>query len=296
MPFFFIGLLASVPFWFLCRQADRECPNCRSMIPLFVAPWNKTRRQWVKGGFFCQRGQIEVDLQGNRISEDESPIGTAAFLRVMVPMLLTLVLAVGVGYFVFFWGKDLIKQQVMAAEVTPAAPLISRRPSPVADTFDAGREEICARIVLHEHGLVHGGDLNSFGIEFENLSLGTAAKVEFDAEDVNLEVIDERGRIVPLSTPPRSGPSIPIRQALIPPCGYTVFSTHDQAMGIPVGQKRFNAGYEAWLLTPGRYSATGSVLVRVEFARNDAPEDVQFAKDQPKLKLTIPAVGFVVSK
>lgn len=162
MPFFFIGLLASVPFWFLCRQADRECPNCRSMIPLFVAPWNKTRRQWVKGGFFCQRCQIEVDLQGNRVSEDEPPIGTAA-LRVMVPMLLTPVLAVVVGYFVFFWGKDLIKQQeVMAAEVTPAAPLISRRPSPVADTFDAGREEIRARIVLHEHGLVHGGDLYSF--------------------------------------------------------------------------------------------------------------------------------------
>ncbi len=296
MVYFLIGLLASVPFWFLWRQTPRDCPSCRRQLPLWYTPWNRTRRQWVKGGYYCQQCQIEVDLQGNRVSEDESPISAAAFWRVLGPALMTPVLVVVVSYFVFFWGKELIRQQAMASDVEAVAPVISRRLAPNATKFGASREELRARIILHEHGLVHGGDLYSFGVEFENLSLGTAATVEFDAEDVKLEVTDERGRIVPLSPTERSGPGIPIRQALIPPCGYTVFSTHDQGMGIPVGQKRFNAGYEAWLLKPGRYSATGSVLVRVEFARNDAPEHVHFAKDQPKLKLTIPAVGFVVSK
>lgn len=162
MPFFFIGLLASVPLWFLCRQADRECPNCRSMIPLFVAPWDKTRRQWVKGGFFCQRCQIEVNLQGNRVSEDEPPIGTAAFLRVMVPMLLTPVLAVVVGYFVFFWGKDLIKRDRNRLELRKFRPLqeltISKKRVPFRGESGTGS-------LLKEHE--KAGDVTFHHIETE---------------------------------------------------------------------------------------------------------------------------------
>ncbi len=199
-----------------------------------------------------------------------------------------------VSYFAFEWGKELIKQQALAVEVESEAPVITRRPAPIGNTFDAGREEVHARIALHEHGLVHGGDLYSFGVEFENLSLGSAAWVEFDAQDVKLEVTDERGRIVPLSSVERSGPTLTVGQAQIPPAGYTTFSTHDQGMGIVPGQKRFNAGFDAWHLNPGRYQVTGSILVRIAFPQKNGSDDDRFKKDQPKFKLTIPTVMLIV--
>ncbi len=302
MVYFFLGLMAAVPFIFLGRQvplgrqAPRDCPKCRKQLPLLCAPWNRTRRQWVKGGFVCPACKIEVDLHGKEVAPDEPPISTAAFLCVLIPALLAPVLVLIVSYFAFKWGKELISQQVMAAEVAVEAMPIARRPAPIANSFDAGREEIRARMVLHEHGLVHGGDLYSFGIEFENLSLGRAAWVEFDTQDVKLEVTNNHGRIVPQSSVERSGPVLPVCKALIPPAGYTVFSTHDQGMGIVGGQKRFNAGYEAWHLTPGNYQITGSVLAYFSFPQRDRSDHVPFAQDQPKLKLTIPTVELFVSE
>lgn len=296
MVYFIIGLLAAVPFIFLGRQVPRECPHCRRQLPLLYAPWNRTRRQWVKGGFVCPDCKIEVDLQGKQVAPDEPPVSTAAFLRVLVPTLLSPVLVLIVSYFAFYWAKALISQRAMAAEVATEPIPIARHPSPIANTFDAGREEIRARIVLQEHGLVHGGDLHSFGVEFENLSLGSGAWVEFDAQDVELEVTNDQGRIVPQSSVQRSGPVLPVCQALIPPAGYTVFSTHDQGMGIVGGQKRFNAAYEAWHLKPGRYQVTGSVLARIAFAQKALQENDAFVKDQPKLTLTIPTVEIVVAE
>ncbi len=184
----------------------------------------------------------------------------------------------------------------MAAEIAAEALPIARRPAPIANTFDAGREEIRTRIVLHEHGLVHGGDLYSFGVELENQSLRSNAWVEFDAQDVKLEFTDESGQNVPRSSVERSGPVLPVCQALIPPAGYAVFSTHDQGMGIVGGQKRFNAGYEAWHLKPGQYQVNGSVLARIAFSQKAWQDNVPFARDQPKLKLTIPSVEIVVAE
>jgi len=234
--------LAAVPFIFLGRQVPRDCPHCRRQLPLLYAPWNRTRRQWVKGGFVCPACQIEVDLQGKQVAPEEPPISTAAFLRVLIPALLAPVLVLIVSYVAFNWAKELISQHVMAAEIAAEALPIARRPAPIANTFDAGREEVRTRIVLHEHGLVHGGDLYSLGVELENQSLGSAAWVEFDAQDVKLEFTDESGQNVPRSSVERSGPTLPVCQALIPPAGYTVFSTHDQGVGIVGGQKRFNVG------------------------------------------------------
>jgi hypothetical protein len=76
---------------------------------MFVAPWNKTRQQWVKGGFYCPRCHIEVDLHGQQVSLDEPPISTGALLRVLVPTLLAPVMVVVASYFVFFWAMDQIK-------------------------------------------------------------------------------------------------------------------------------------------------------------------------------------------
>lgn len=290
MTIFLIGLLASVSFWFLWRGAPRTCPTCNNALPLFYAPWRKSRRQWVNGGYSCAQCQIEVDLQGNVIASDAPAISNRAFFTALTSVLLVPILAVAAAGFVFFRGKELIEQQASASEVEAGTPVILRRPAPVANTFDAGREEIRARIVLHEHGMVHGGDLYSFGVEFENLSLGSAAWVEFDAQDVKLEVTDDHGRIVPRSSVQRSGPVLPVCRALIPPAGYTVFSTHDQGMGIVGGQKRFNAGYEAWHLTHGGYQISGSVLVRIAFAQKVEQGGNPFARDQPKIELRIPTV------
>lgn len=296
MTVFLIGLLASVPLWFLWRQAPRECPHCHSVLSMYIVPWRKTRRQWIKGGFVCPACKIEVDLHGEQVAPDEPPLSTAAFLRVLVPALLAPVLIVGVSYGVFCWGKEWILQQAMAAEFDTEPLPIARRPAPLANTFDADREKILARIVLHEHGLVHGGDLYSFGVELENQSLGSTAWVEFDAQDVKLEFTDESGQNVPRSSVERSGPTLPVCQALIPPAGYTVFSTYDQGMGIVSGQKRFNAGYDAWHLKPGKYLITGSIQARIAFTQKAWQENEALVKDQPKLKLTIPTVEIVVAK
>ncbi len=93
MVYFLIGLIAAVPFLFLWRQVSRDCPNCHRQLPMLYAPWNRTRRQWVKGGFACPACKIEVDLQGKQVSPDEPPISTAAFLRVIVMALLGPVLS-----------------------------------------------------------------------------------------------------------------------------------------------------------------------------------------------------------
>lgn len=302
MVYFFLGLMAAVPFIFLGRQVPpgrqvpRDCPKCRRQLPLLYAPWNRTRRQWVKGGFVCPACQIEVDLQGNQVAPEEPPVSTAAFLRVLIPALLAPVLVLVASCFAFHWGKEFILQRAMATEVAAELMPIARRPAPMANTFDESREEIRAQFVLHEHGLVHGGDLYSFGVEFENLSLGKAAWVEYDAQDVKLEITDDQGRIIPCSSVQRSGPVLPVCQALIPPAGYTVFSTHDQGMGIVGGQKRFNAGYEAWHLKPGEYQVKGSVLARVASSNEAHQNNDPFARHQPKLKLTIPSETIVINE
>lgn len=177
-------------------SAERLSQMSQTTSPV-VRPWNRTRRQWVNGGFVCPACQIEVDLQGKEVAPDEPPVSTATFLRVMAPSLLAPVLVLVASYLAFHWGKELILQRAMATEVAPELMPIARRPAPTANTFDESREEIRARIVLHEHGRVHGGDLYSSGVEFENLSLGKAAWVEYDAQDVQLEITDEQGRIVP---------------------------------------------------------------------------------------------------
>ena len=138
MIYFFLGLMAAVPFIFLGRQVSlgrqvpRDCPNCRRQLPWSYAPWNRTRRQWVKGGFVCPGCKIEVDLQGKQVAPDEPPISTAAFLRVLIPALLAPVFVLIVSYFAFYWAQELILQRAMAAEVASEPIPTAGRPAPLA--------------------------------------------------------------------------------------------------------------------------------------------------------------------
>ncbi len=298
--FVFIFLLVLIPFWFIYKQPAMNCPNCNKRLPTIGAPWRKTRRQWVKGGYVCDSCQMEVDITGNAIPADAPSISTMAVIRAITPTVLVPVVAIVASYFLLSWGMDQIKQRATAAEVQAAEVLpakretITRHKAPQA--FVQSREaEVHARLVLHEHGLVHGVDLYSFGVELENVPFRTGGWVEFDLQDIQLNVADEHGKIVSHAPTERSGPVIPPRTALIPPSGYTVFSTHDPAVMSP-GLKRFNAGNEAWHLKPGQYQVTASVLIRLSYESTGRKDRPVFSADLPKVELNIAATTLIVSR
>lgn len=108
-----ILLLASTPLWFSCLRVPLKCPKCTKAMPRLYAPWRKTRRQWVYGGHSCEECRIEVDLQGNIISPDAPVISNRSICLTMIFALLCPILVVVAGYFIFFWGMDLIQQQAM---------------------------------------------------------------------------------------------------------------------------------------------------------------------------------------
>ncbi len=111
MIIFLFGLIASVPFWFVWRQTPRNCPICNSSLPLLYAPWRKTRRQWVQGGYVCKHCNVEVDLQGHAIASDSVTISNRVFFKAIALAVLGPILAVAASGFVFLWGKELVKQQ-----------------------------------------------------------------------------------------------------------------------------------------------------------------------------------------
>ena len=86
----------------------------------------------------CSACKIEVDQHVKQVAPDEPPIGTGAFLRVLIPAILAPVLVLIVSYFAFNWGKELILHRAMAAEVATEPMPIARRPAPIANTIDAG--------------------------------------------------------------------------------------------------------------------------------------------------------------
>ncbi|HQZ67850.1 MAG TPA: hypothetical protein PLY87_22320 [Planctomycetaceae bacterium] len=236
---------------------------------------------------------------------DAPPISAFAYGKVLALTLLGPLFVIIVSYFVTFWAKGMIKQ-AMAPEVEAVTveavttETLMRRPAPQATHFGQSRdEEIHARLVLHEHGLIHGGDLYSFGVELENPSAGRGIWVEFDAPDIHLKVIDGAGRIVLCPPTERSGPAVPIRTALIPPSGDTVFLTYDWEIGVAPGQKQFYAGSEVRHLKPGKFQVSGDVLVRVSYGHNEL-ETLEtrpiFPKDLPKGELNIAATTLNVSR
>ena len=111
---FVVGLLLSVPCWILWRHAP-PCPGCGKPLPLFCAPWKKTRRQWVHGGYFCPPCQMEVDLNGNEVRSNAPPVSRAAFLWAVIPTMLVPLVVVIASYLIFYWAMDRIR----TAAVTP---------------------------------------------------------------------------------------------------------------------------------------------------------------------------------
>lgn len=44
-----------------------HCPDCGARLSNFQSPFTKTRRQWLEGGYRCQRCGCESDLEGHKV-------------------------------------------------------------------------------------------------------------------------------------------------------------------------------------------------------------------------------------
>lgn len=272
MFFFLIGLMAAVPFIFLWRQVPRNCPNCRRQLSMLSAPWDKTRRQWVKGGFVCPACQIEVDLQGKQVSPDEPPISTAAFLRVVVPALLAPVLVLIVSCVAFNWGKAQIKSDMLQpknhAEETTAA-ITSSHSIPELPLQrmpgESEQEGLRARLVLRVHERRDNQDMFSLGLEIQNVNHSQVALCEFDPQDLKLELLDTDGKLIPPGPIESSGPAQAQYQVVIFRGTSVTLPVHDHGYGF-AGKIWANDG-AAWSTPPGEYQVRGTVTVTVSSGR-----------------------------
>ncbi len=271
---FLIGLLAAVPFLFLWRQVARDCPNCHRQLPMLYAPWNKTRRQWVKGDFVCPTCKIEVDLNGKPVSPDEPPISTAAFLRVLVPALLAPVLVVIVSYLAFDWSKAQIKSfmlqpEVHAAETTPVMTSITSSNSipelPIQHMpTESEQEGLRARLVLRVHEPKDGQGMYSLGLEIQNAS-SPGALCKFHPEDLKLELLDANGKVISSGARNVSAPAQGESEVFIFGNTSVTLPVHDHGYGF-AGMIWANDD-TAWRTPPGEYQVCGTVTVTVAFAR-----------------------------
>lgn len=269
MVYFFLGLLAAVPFIFLGRPVPRDCPNCRRQLPMLYAPWNRTRRQWVRGGFVCPACKIEVDMQGKQVSPDEPPISTAAFLRVLIPALLAPVLVLIVSYFAFNWAKVQIKSymlqpEIQAAETTPAITSIPALPLQHMPR-ESEQEGLRARLVLRVHERRNNQDMYSLGLEIQNAYHSQVALCEFDPEDLKLELLDANGKVIPPGPIDANGPVQGLYHAVIFGSTSVTLPVHDHGYGF-AGRIWANDD-TAWSTPPGEYQVRGTVTVTASFGR-----------------------------
>jgi uncharacterized protein (DUF983 family) len=97
------------------------CPGCGEALPIFQSPLTKTRRQWLAGGYVCQRCGCETNLAGQKVKADSPP---ARFPIVMVCLLFVAMLG-GAGLFGVLLKKPIPNQ--VAAEAPLAAPVLAPR-------------------------------------------------------------------------------------------------------------------------------------------------------------------------
>lgn len=90
LPFaFFFAMF----FGILLTNAMRgqTCPNCGQWLPGVVSPFEKTRRQWIEGGYVCTTCGCEMDVAGRRYA---TPSTVARTSRAMVSVLAVTALAI----------------------------------------------------------------------------------------------------------------------------------------------------------------------------------------------------------
>lgn len=70
----FIGPLAFVLYFVMVLFASRRaCPDCRTRLPLLISPLEKTKRQWLEGGWICPNCGAAIDWKGKKVEMPWSP-------------------------------------------------------------------------------------------------------------------------------------------------------------------------------------------------------------------------------
>ena len=164
---------------------------------------------------------------------------------------------------------------------------------------DGERHGLSARLALREHGQhttgMHTYSIYSLSVEIENLSYSQMALVEFDPNDLQVEMLDAQGNVIPPGPQERSGPIRLAHQVVIPVDSYVGLSAYDQGMGVS-GKIQLNAG-PVWHPVPGEYQVRGAVAVTVSFSRVQvegthgnivkAPQDWDGKPQRVELKLPL---------
>lgn len=164
---------------------------------------------------------------------------------------------------------------------------------------DGERHGLSARLALREHGRhttgSHTYSIYSLSIEIENLSYSQMALVEFDPNDLQVELLDAKGKVIAPGPQERSGPVRLAHQVVIPVDSYVGLSAYDQGMGV-AGGIQLNAG-TVWHPLPGEYQVRGTVAVTVSYSRPQlegkhgnfakAPQDWEGKPQRVELKLPL---------
>lgn len=156
----------------------------------------------------------------------------------------------------------------LGAESVALTSTIPEIPRQVAER-DGERRGLSARLALREHGRHTTAGLTyslySLSVEIENLSHSQMALVDFDPEDLHVELLDTEGSVIPPGPQARSGPVRLAHQVVIPVDSYVGLSAYDPGMGVS-GRIQLNAG-TVWHLLPGEYQVRGTVAVTVSYGR-----------------------------
>ena len=83
----FIG----VPFgafivWLMFRETANsiKCPDCGAPVPFWQSPFTKSWRQWLEGGYACQKCGCEIDTAGHKVVAGAVPISRYAMLGLVL--------------------------------------------------------------------------------------------------------------------------------------------------------------------------------------------------------------------
>jgi hypothetical protein len=103
----FVSMLPFVAFWvwLLALYLRRpNCPDCGTRLPAFQSASAKTSRQWLEGGFRCEKCSCETNTAGKKVAPGGNnpkvarrmhivaiALPTAAFAVSLAPLLLRLI-------------------------------------------------------------------------------------------------------------------------------------------------------------------------------------------------------------
>ncbi len=192
-----------------------------------------------------------------------------------------------------------------ADEIQELPQAMSPRFAPTATDINNARDEVRTDLVLYSHYVQHGPGVFSLGVEFENLSISHYARIEFNATDPKLEMLDESNKPVPQLPVVRTGP-VPANQiAVIPPGSRVTFSTIYPGSGMNGATGQLTSGNHTWRVAAGRYRVRGTVPAKVSLAKGEFQEErppsrylppSEWPKDVEQVELKLPLAEFSVPK